>query len=55
MKKYDDHCEVVPFEGLGHGFFNFYKGKNPAFFSTMENTDKFLISIGYLMGEPIIK
>jgi hypothetical protein len=55
MKKFDNNCEVVPFEGLGHGFFNYYKGENPAFFSTMEKTDKFFISIGYLKGQPIIK
>jgi acetyl esterase len=55
MIKFENHCEVVPFEGLGHGFFNYYKGENPVFFSTMEKTDKFLISIGYLKGQPIIK
>lgn len=48
MKKYANQCEVVPFEGLGHGFFNYDKGKNPAFFATMESTVKFLTSIGYL-------
>lgn len=48
MKKYANHCEVVPFEGLGHGFFNYNNGKNPAFFATMESTVKFLTSIGYL-------
>jgi len=48
MKKYGNQCEVVPFEGLGHGFFNYNKGENPAFLATMENTVKFLISIGYL-------
>ena len=48
MKKYNNQCEVVPFEGLGHGFFNYNKGENPAFLTTMENTVKFLISIGYL-------
>jgi acetyl esterase/lipase len=55
MKKYGNHCEVVPFEGLEHGFFNYYKGENPAFFTTMESTVKFLISIGYLKEEPVIK
>jgi acetyl esterase len=55
MKKYNNNCEVVPFEGLGHGFFNYNKGENPAFFSTMEKTDKFLISIGYLKGQAINK
>jgi acetyl esterase len=55
MKKYGNHCEVVPYEGLGHGFFNYYNGENPAFFSTMESTVKFLNSIGYLKEELIIK
>jgi acetyl esterase/lipase len=55
MKKYDNNCEVVPFEGLRHGFFNYYKGENPSFFSTMEKTDRFLISIRYLKGQPVIK
>jgi acetyl esterase len=55
MKKYGNQCEVVPFEGLGHGFFNYYKGENPAFLATMENTVKFLISIGYLKENSEIK
>jgi acetyl esterase/lipase len=55
MKKYGNQCEVVPFEGLGHGFFNYYKGGNPAFLATMENTVKFLISIGYLKDDSEIK
>jgi acetyl esterase/lipase len=55
MKKYGNQCEVVPFEGLGHGFFNYYKGGNPAFIATMENTVKFLISIGYLKENSEIK
>jgi acetyl esterase/lipase len=55
MKKYGNQCKVVPFEGLGHGFFNYYKGGNPAFIATMENTVKFLISIGYLKENSEIK
>jgi acetyl esterase len=55
MKKYDNNCEVVPYEGLRHGFFNYYKGENPAFFSTMEKTEKFLISIGYLKDQSVNK
>jgi acetyl esterase len=55
MKKYGNQCEVVPFEGLGHGFFNYYKGENPAFIATMENTVKFLVSIGYLKENSEIK
>jgi dipeptidyl aminopeptidase/acylaminoacyl peptidase len=51
MKKYGNHCEVVPYEGRGHGFFNYDKGTNPDFISTMENTVKFLASIGYIKGD----
>jgi acetyl esterase len=48
MRKYGNRCEVIPFEGLGHGFFNYYGGKNPAFGITMDSTVKFLITIGFL-------
>jgi acetyl esterase len=51
MKKYGNQCEVVPYEGRGHGFFNYNKGSNPDFLSTMELTVKFLTSIGYLKGD----
>jgi acetyl esterase len=48
MKKKGNRCELVPFEERDHGFFNWYNGDNPDFFSTMDYTVKFLISIGYL-------
>jgi acetyl esterase len=50
MKKSGNICEVVPFENLGHGFFRYDYGNINAFFSTMEGTMKFLISIGFLEG-----
>jgi acetyl esterase len=55
MKEYGNRCEVVPFEKLGHGFFRYNKSNTAAFLATMESTVKFLISIGYLKGQPIIK
>jgi acetyl esterase len=55
MKKYGNYCEVVPYEGRGHGFFNYDKGTNPDFISTMENTVKFLTSIGYIKCDSAIK
>ena len=55
MKKYGNHCEVVPYEGRGHGFFNYNKGTNPDFLSTMEYTVKFLTSIGYIKVDTTIK
>ena len=53
MKQYGNRCELVPFEGREHGFFNWYSGDNPDFFATMEYTVKFLISIGYLKEDTI--
>jgi acetyl esterase len=55
MKKYGNYCEVVPYEGRKHGFFNYDKGANPDFLSTMENTIKFLTAIGYIKGDTTIK
>ena len=48
MKKYGNHCDLVPFEGRDHGFFNWDNGDNADYFATMDYTVKFLISIGYL-------
>ena len=55
MKKYGNRCEVVPFEGREHGFFNYNNGENPDFLATMEETVKFLTSIGYLKSDTTIK
>ncbi len=55
MKKERNRCEVVPFEGRPHAFFNYRKGDNPDYFATLRKADEFLISIGYLKGEPSIK
>ena len=48
MEKYGNRCELVPFEGRDHGFFNWENGDNPDYFTTMDYTVKFLISIGYM-------
>jgi acetyl esterase len=43
-------CEVHFYVGQPHGFFNF---KNREYFDkTVIEADKFLISLGYLQGEP---
>jgi acetyl esterase len=55
MIKVGNKCEVIPFEGRGHGFFNYNKGTNPDFASTMEFTVKFLTSIGFIKGDPTIE
>ncbi|MBE0673945.1 MAG: alpha/beta hydrolase fold domain-containing protein [Bacteroidales bacterium] len=55
MKKYGNRCEVVPFEGRQHGFFNYDKGTNPDFLSTMEYAVQFLSSIGYIKDETTLE
>ena len=45
-------CELIPYEGAGHGFFNPGNGDGDAFFDTLQRTDRFLASLGYLQGEP---
>jgi acetyl esterase/lipase len=43
MKAAGNRCELVGFEGQGHGFFNKAKYQE-----TLEATDAFLVSLGYL-------
>ena len=43
MKAAGNRCELIGYEGQPHGFFN--KAKYP---ETLEATDGFLISLGYL-------
>jgi acetyl esterase len=50
MDRVSSRCELYLYEGQSHGFFNF---KNREFFNkTVLETDYFLISLGYLNGEP---
>jgi len=49
MKEAGNVCELVPFEGKGHGFFNYGRDEdNSSFNKTIEETDRFLTSLGYL-------
>ncbi len=48
MKQSGNLCELIPFEGREHGFFNYFKGENPDFFLTMKETVRFLESIGII-------
>ena len=49
MEKHGNICELVPFEGRKHRFFNYHISELD-FNVTMERTYKFLISLGYLDG-----
>lgn len=48
MKKAGNRCELAGHEGQGHGFFNF--GRGQAFWTTLRQADKFLVSLEYLKG-----
>ncbi|MFQ6035072.1 MAG: alpha/beta hydrolase fold domain-containing protein [Sedimentisphaerales bacterium] len=55
MKEAGNICRVVPFEGKGHGFFNYGRDKdNKSFKETIRAADKFLCSLGYLKGKPTL-
>ena len=47
-------CELVPFAGKAHGFFNHGRDGNVAFTQTVRLADRFLASLGYLTGDPTI-
>ncbi|MHC4309280.1 MAG: alpha/beta hydrolase fold domain-containing protein [Planctomycetota bacterium] len=52
MKKAGNVCRLVPFEDKGHGFFNYGRDKdNSSFNKTIEETDRFLTSLGYLKAK----
>jgi len=53
MEKVGSRCDLKIFEGAKHGFFNYKKFKN--YKEVVMETDKFLVSLGYLNKEPIVK
>jgi acetyl esterase/lipase len=52
MNEAGRRCELDLYEGASHGFFNYGRDGNTAFLRTLESTDRFLASLGYLQGEP---
>lgn len=46
--KAGNRCELVGFEGEGHGFFNFGRGNGTNYTKTLAAMDDFLKSLGYL-------
>ncbi len=55
MKKAGVRCEVMIFDGMAHGFFNFGRHDNRPYFETVTAMDRFLGSLGWLEGEPTLK
>lgn len=54
MRAHGNRCELVSYDGLDHGFFNHGRGDNAAFIDTVYKMDCFLVSLGYLTGNPDI-
>lgn len=53
MEKVGSRCDLKIYEGQGHGFFNY---KNFEYYKkTLVEADSFLVSLGYLKNEPLIK
>jgi acetyl esterase/lipase len=56
MKKAENRCEVVGYDGVGHRFFNYGRDEEHAYFrDTVYRSDRFLASLGWLEGEPTIQ
>ena len=53
MEKVGSRCDLKIFEEAKHGFFNYKKFK--FYKEVVAETDKFLVSLGYLNKEPIVK
>ncbi len=45
-------CEVIGFEGKGHGFFNYGRDDNVAFTETLQHADRFLAALDFLADTP---
>ncbi|GAB6009946.1 alpha/beta hydrolase [Dysgonomonas reticulitermitis] len=54
MEDVGSRCDVIIYEGEGHGFFNYKKEKSEMYIRTLYDADIFLESLGYLKGEPTI-
>ncbi|MHB8898627.1 MAG: alpha/beta hydrolase [Thermoguttaceae bacterium] len=55
MKKAGVACQVMIFEGMPHGFFNYGRNGNKPYTETLQATDRFLTGLGWLGGEPTLK
>lgn len=54
MEEAGSRCDLKLYDGQGHGFFNLRKGGYEIYAQTVYEMDRFLISLGYLQGEPTI-
>jgi acetyl esterase len=55
MLTYDNRCELIGYEGCGHGFFNQGRDHNAPFVDTVHRMDGFLTSLGCLEAPPAVR
>jgi dienelactone hydrolase len=48
------HCEVMVFEGMPHGFFNYSRYEHVPYYKTIVACDRFLSGLGWIEGEPAV-
>lgn len=53
MNELEGRCELVGYDGAGHGFFNYGRGGGEAYGDTVSRMDAFLESLGWL--EPAVE
>ncbi len=51
MQAAGNMCELVPFEGHGHAFFNYGRHDNVPYEKTIQATDAFLVKLGFLEAQ----
>jgi acetyl esterase/lipase len=54
IEKIGGRCDLHLYAGQEHGFFNYGRGDNTYYRLTLIETDKFLVSIGFLSGLPTL-
>jgi acetyl esterase len=55
MERIGARCDLHLYEDQPHGFFNHGRENNKYYYLTVYEVDKFLVSLGYIEGEPTIK
>ncbi|MGD9856346.1 MAG: alpha/beta hydrolase [Planctomycetaceae bacterium] len=55
MKDAGNRSELMLFEGMEHGFFNYGQHGNKPYYETVVAADRFLASLGWVSGEPTLK
>lgn len=55
IERIGGRCDLHLYEGQEHGFFNYGRGDNRYYTLTLIETDRFLVSLGYLSGAPTLR